>query len=227
VPENIQLVFSRPPEWLAADEFDRWYQAHIGEILAVEGYEAARRFALHAAVGSTSPTMYSHLALYGISGDSAQTLAGLERAIESGSIALPDWFAQTRFASFVGEALEGPVDFATLDHVYLVFSKPPAQIGLDDYIDWYATHMRENLTADGFDAAWRYRLEPNLIDPLDPCESVHAALYEVHGDLPALRVALKEAADGGRVGFPDWFGEIQFASMDCHAVSDAFTAVPA
>ena len=211
MPENIYLVFSKPPEWLAADEFDSWYEAHVGEILAVEGYSAARRFALHAAVGSTSPTMYSHLALYGITGDPAETTAGLDRVIKAGSIVLPDWFGEARFASFVGHALEGPIDFATLDHVYLVFSKQPAQIGLEDYIDWYATHMRENLTADGFDAAWRFRLEPDLVDPLAPCDAVHAALYEVHGDLPQLRVALKEAADAGRVGFPEWFGEIQFA----------------
>jgi hypothetical protein len=227
LPENIHLVFSKPPEWLAADEFDRWYEAHLGEILAVEGYAAARRFAPHAAVGTGSPTMYSHLALYGITGDPAETSARLEREVEAGSIALPDWFGEVRFASFFGQALEGPIDFSTLDHVYLVFSKQPAQIGLEDYIEWYATHMRENLTADGFDAAWRFRLEPDRIDPLAPCDAVHAALYEVHGDLPQLRVALKEAADAGRVGFPEWFGEIQFASMDCLAISDAISPVGA
>jgi hypothetical protein len=227
VPENVYLVFSKPPEWLAADEFDRWYESHLGEILAVAGYEGARRFAVHAAVGSTSPTMYSRLALYAISGEPAETTARLERAIQAGSIMLPEWFGEVRFASFVGHALEGPIDLATLDHAYVVFSRPPDQIGLEDYIDWYATHMRENLTADGFDAAWRYRLEPDLIDPLAPCDAVHAALYEVHGELPALRVALKDAADAGRVGFPEWFGEIQFASMDCLASSAALTAVGA
>ena len=225
--ENVYLVFSKPPEWLAADEFDRWYEEHAGEIVAVEGYDAARRFALHAAVGSTSPTMYSHLALYAISGEPAEVAARLEREIQDGSIVLPDWFGEVRFASFVGHALEGPIDLAALDHAYLVFSRQPARIGLEDYIDWYATHMRENLTADGFDAAWRYRLEPDRIDPLAPCDAVHAALYEVHDELPALRVALKEAADAGRVGFPEWFGEIQFASLDCLAISAALSGVGA
>jgi hypothetical protein len=227
VPENVHLVFSEPPEWLAADDFDRWYEAHVREILAVDGYDAARRFELHAAVGTTSPTMYSRLALYGISGDPAETLAGLQRAVEAGAVAHPEWFGEARFASFVGRALEGPIDLATLDHTYLVFSRPPAQIGLEDYIDWYYAHMRENLTATGFDAAWRYRLEPDRVDPLAPCDAVHAAIYEVHGDMPTLRAALKEAADAGRVSFPEWFGEIQFASMDCYAISGAVAAVPA
>jgi hypothetical protein len=227
VPENVHLVFSEPPEWLAVDEFDRWYEAHLDDILAVEGYDTARRFEPHAAVGTGPPTMYSRLALYGISGDPAQTLAGLDRAVKDGSVPLPEWFGEARFASFVGHALEGPIDLATLDHTYLVFSRPPPQIGLEDYIDWYHGHMRENLTATGFDTAWRYRLEPDLVDPLAPCEAVHAALYEVHGDMPTLRAALKEAADAGRVGFPEWFGEIQFASMDCYAISGAVSAVRA
>jgi hypothetical protein len=49
----------------------------------------------------------------------------------------------------------------------------------------------------------------------------------VHGELPQLRGALKEAADAGRVGFPDWFGEILFASLDCHAASAAHVGVAA
>ncbi len=205
MPENVYLVFSEPPARLAADEFDRWYDTHLDEILAVDGYDAARRFELHAAVGTTSPTMYSRLALYGISGEPAETLAGLERAITAGSVDIPEWFGEARFASFVGRALEGPIDFATLDHTYLVFSRPPAQIGLEDYIDWYHGHMRENLTATGFDAAWRYRLEPDRVDALAPCDADHAALYEVHGDMPTLRAALKEAADAGRnVGMSPW-----------------------
>ena len=64
-----------------------------------------------------------------------------------------------RFASFYGWALEGPIDLDRLDHLYAVFSKPPEAMPLDEFIDWYHTHARENLTADGFDAVWRYRLE--------------------------------------------------------------------
>ena len=82
-------------------------------------------------------------------------------------------------------------------------------------------------TADGFDAMWRYRLEADTGRPARPCEAVHAALYEVHGELPELRAALKAAADAGRVGFPDWFDEILFASLDCHAASRALAGVAA
>ena len=225
--ENVYFVFSEPPAAVGRADYGRWYEGHVRDILTIEGFASARRFDLAAAVGSTSPTMYSHLSLYAVEGDPREAMARLADAIAAGSVPLPDWFDGIRFASFYGHPLEGPIDLATLDHTYLVFSTPPAQIGLEDYIEWYATHARENLTADGFDAMWRYRLEADTTDPLAPCDAVHAALYEVHGELPQLRAALKEAADAGRVGFPDWFGEILFASLDCHAASAAHVGVAA
>ncbi len=227
MPENVYFVFSEPPAAVDRADYGRWYEGHVRDILAVEGFASARRFDLAPANGSTSPTMYSHLSLYAVEGDPQAAMARLAEAVDAGSVPLPDWFGGIRFASFYGEPLEGPIDLAVLDHTYLVFSRPPAQIPLEDYLEWYATHARENLTADGFDAMWRYRLEADRVDPLAPCESVHAALYEVHGELPQLRLALKEAADAGRVGFPDWFGEILFASLDCHAPSAAHVGVAA
>ena len=223
MPEQVHLMFSSPPEGLEAGAFERWLETLSSHVMAVEGYGAARHFRTAAAVGSASPTMYAHLVVYTVDGDPEAARARLRQAVASEPTAFAGGDG-IRFASFTGVALEGPIDLAALDHMYLVFSKPPARIGLEDYIAWYARHMRENLTADGFEAAWRYRLQADVVDSLAPADAVHAALYEVHGDLPQLRVALQEAADAGRVGFPDWFGEIQFASMDCLACSGVLTA---
>lgn len=219
MPESVYFVFSEPPATIDRGDYGRWYERHARDIVTVDGFVAARRFDLTAARGDTAPTMYSHLSLYAIGGDPRAAMARLSDAVADGSVPLPDWFDGIRFASFYADPLEGPIDLAALDHGYLVFSKQPARIPLDDYVEWYGTHARENLTADGFDAVWRYRLQADTVDSLAPCESVHAAFYEVHGELPELRAALKEAADAGRVGFPDWFGEILFAALDCHAAS--------
>ena len=227
MPESVYFVFSEPPPQVDRGDYGRWYEGHVRDILAVEGFRSARRFDLEVARGERSPTMYSHLSLYAIEGDPREAMARLRAAGEEGLVPLPDFFDEIRFASFYGDPLEGPIDLAALDHAYLVFSNPPAQISLDDYIEWYAAHARENLTAEGFDAVWRYRLHADRVDPLAPGESVHAAVYEVHGELPQLRLALKEAADAGRVGFPDWFGEILFASMDAYAASPALAGVAA
>jgi hypothetical protein len=222
--ERVYFVFSSPPDGMSRDDFGAWYEDHVRDILAVEGFESSRRFDLASITGGdTPPTNYSHLALYGIDGDSHAALARLGEAIGAGAVPIPDWFEQGRWASFHGHPLEGPIDLGRLDHTYIVFSRQPVGMDLDEYIEWYRTHARENLTADGFDAMWRYRLEADRADPLAPCESVHGALYEVHRELPELRAALKEAADAGRVGFPDWFGDILFASMDAHAASGVLT----
>ncbi len=225
MPENTYLVFSTPPEGMSAEEYGSWYQGHLADILRVEGFDAARRFNLEAQRGDTAPTMYPHLAFYVISGEPHETLERLGPAMADGSIPMPDWWGGVRFASFYAYGLEGPIDLDALDHMYAVFSRQPAGMGLDEYLDWYHTHARENCTATGFERAWRYRLERDAVDERAPCESVHAAFYEVHGEMPELRAALKEAADAGRVGFPDWFGDILFASMEGRAAGPVVAGV--
>ena len=225
MPDDIYFVFSTPPAEIAIDAFDRWYEQHVRDILTIDGFTAARRFHFDAIRGDSSPTMYAHLSLYVIDGDPRAAMARLDAAVASGDVPIPDWFERGRWASFHGDGLEGPIDLDRLDHAYMVFSKPPASIPLDDFVDWYATHARENCTAEGFDEVWRYRLEPDRVDPLAPSEMLHAALYEVHGELPELRAALKEAADAGRVGFPEWFDKILFASLDAKAASATLAGV--
>jgi hypothetical protein len=223
VAESVYLVFSKPPEGMSLAEFGEWYEQHVRDILAVEGFVAARRFGFDVIRGDTSPTMYSHLSLYVIEGDPH---AVMERLAAS-EVPIPDWFHDGRWASFYGDPLEGPIDLDHLDHAYLVFSRQPQGMPAEEFIDWYATHARENCTAEGFEDVWRYRLEPDTVDELAPGESIHVAIYEVHGELPALRAALKEAADAGRVGFPEWFDDILFASLDAKAASATVAGVSA
>jgi len=219
VSDNAYFVFSTPPPGMSLDDYGRWYDGHVEDILRVDGWAAARRFNLSAIRGDTSPTMYSHLSLYVTEGDPDEADAKLREASRAGRTPHAEWWDQVQICSFFGDGLEGPIDLDALDHAYMVFSRQPEQMPLDDYIEWYRTHARENLTADGFDAMWRYRITPNRIDPKAPGTSTHAALYQVHGELPALRAALKEAADAGRVGFPDWFDEILFASVEARAAA--------
>lgn len=41
MPENLLLVFSKPPEGLSDEEYNRWYDFHLGEILVAPGFVAA------------------------------------------------------------------------------------------------------------------------------------------------------------------------------------------
>jgi hypothetical protein len=219
----VHFVFSAPPANVSETEFDAFYKDHVAQILETPGFTAARRYWLEPIVGERPPTGYRHLSLYEIDGDSGDALTRLAQRAERGALTTPHWFPQVRFASFDGTALEA--DAAGLpEHAYLVFSTPPPSIAFDDYSLWYATHARENLTADGFDAASRYRLQAVTVDMEAPCTASHAALYAVSAELPELRRALAEAREAGRVHFPDWFGEIEFASVDCVAASATLAA---
>ena len=42
--ENLHLVFSKPPEAISDDAYNRWYDFHLGEILVVPGFVSARRY---------------------------------------------------------------------------------------------------------------------------------------------------------------------------------------
>jgi hypothetical protein len=44
--ENLHLVLSKPPEAISDDEYNRWYDFHLGELLVVPGFVSARRYRL-------------------------------------------------------------------------------------------------------------------------------------------------------------------------------------
>jgi hypothetical protein len=214
VPENLHLVFSKPPEWLSEPEYNRWYDFHLGEILVVPGFVAARRYRLEVTVGTGPLSEQTFLALYEIEGDPAEVMRELDKEVASASMDLPAWFPEIRFASFNAHSLGNLGDPVMADHLYLVFSKAPSAIGEQDYVAWYRDHLAENLTAQGFLYGWRFRLEPVVKDRVSPDESTHLALYEVEGELAALQAGLVAARESGAVHFPPWFDQIRFVSFD-------------
>jgi hypothetical protein len=216
--ENLHLVFSEPPEWLSEPEYNRWYDFHLGEILVVPGFVAARRYRLQVTVGAGPLSQRTFLALYEIEGAPAAVMRELDKEVESGRMDLPEWFPEIRFTSFNGLTLGNGSDPAMADHLYLVFSSAPPVLGEEDYVAWYRDHLAENLTAEGFLRGWRFGLEPVVRDPASPTGPTHLALYEVEGDLAALRAGLAAARESGVVHIPEWFGQIPFVSFDASAL---------
>jgi len=62
MPRGIFYVESSPISPERVDEYHRWYEQHIGEILSLEGFRSARRFVT---VGDGG----SFVAMYEIEGD--------------------------------------------------------------------------------------------------------------------------------------------------------------
>jgi hypothetical protein len=121
VTKYVHLVFSDPPAGVTEDEFNEWYDAHVQEILAVDGWVAATRYRIAPEVGADESGGYRFLSLYELDVPPEQAVANLAAAgmgnadtyIEKKGIEmkgdhddandplpLPGWFAAIRFASW-------------------------------------------------------------------------------------------------------------------------------
>jgi hypothetical protein len=106
VSTNIHLVYSRKPDSISEEDYNRWYDFHLGEILVVPGFVSAHRFKLSGeVVDPDNDTVYTHLSLYEIEGDVDQVMRDLDDEAASGRMQLPDWFDQIRFASWNAASL--------------------------------------------------------------------------------------------------------------------------
>lgn len=115
----IHLVFSDPPAHVPEDEFNTWYDAHVQEILAVDGWVAATRFRLDAVVAPDDTGRFRFLSLYELDVPPEVAVANLAAAgmgnadtyVElkgdggddaADPLPLPAWFPDIRFGSYNG-----------------------------------------------------------------------------------------------------------------------------
>jgi hypothetical protein len=222
--ENLHLVFSKPPEAISDEEYNRWYDFHLGEILVVPGFVSARRYRLQTVKGEWTPSGHRYLSAYEIEGDPHDVMRELDKEVASGRMQLPGWFPQITFASFNCHSHGNPVEARLADHLYLVFSAPPGGLGDDEFVAWYREHADENTQVPGFLANWRFRLEPEVIDPATETVATHLALYEVDRDLATLRANLGAARVTNEAGWPSWFDPTPWTSLDANAIGDRVPA---
>jgi hypothetical protein len=222
--ENLHLVFSKPPEGLSDEEYNRWYDFHLGEILVVPGFVAARRYRLQTVKGAWTPSAHRYLSAYELDGHPKDVMAELDKEIASGRMQLPTWFPEISFASFNCYSHGNPADPRLTDHLYLVFSAPPEGLDNGEFVSWYREHADENTRVPGLLANWRFRLEPEVVDALGPGPATHLAVYEVDRDLATLRANLESAAEVNRAGWPAWFDPTPWTSLDANAIGDRVPA---
>ncbi len=112
----VHLVFSDPPREVSEEEFNEWYDAHVQEILAVDGWVSATRYRLDPVVGAEEAGGYRFLSLYELDCPPEVAVANLADAgmgnadtyieLKADShdagdpLPLPDWFSGIRFASW-------------------------------------------------------------------------------------------------------------------------------
>lgn len=222
--DNLHLVFSKPPASVSDDAYNQWYDSHLSEILVVPGFVSARRYRLETVKGEWTPSGHRYLSAYELEGDPEEVMAELDKEVASGRMKLPEWFPQITFASFNCYAHGNPAQARLADRLYMVFSAPPE--GLDDaeFVAWYREHADENTQIPGFVANWRFRLEPEVIDPTTATVATHLALYEVDQDPATLRANLSAARVTNQAGWPSWFDPTPWTSLNATAIGERVPA---
>ncbi|WP_242124024.1 DUF4286 family protein [Sphingobium sp. Sx8-8] len=86
--EHVFVVLTNPVEG-REEEYNRWYdEVHLGEVLDVPGFVAARRYRVAPSAGAVT---HRYLALYHIdSDDVAASMAELNRRAGSGEMQMSD-----------------------------------------------------------------------------------------------------------------------------------------
>jgi hypothetical protein len=158
-----------------------------------------RRYRVRTLAGDLAPAGYPFL------------LIG--RAAESPVAGPADRWAAWRCVPVPGQA--APV---LADHLYLTFSSIPAGVSEDAYVDWYGSHLQENLAVPGFRRGWRFRTEPAGPPTHAVPTGRHLAMYEIEGDWSELRRALDAVAPGKRARWPEWFARRQRVSFEATAL---------
>ena len=95
------IVFSQPPDRISDEEFNRWYDPHLDEILVVPGFVSAQRYRMEAMVRNRARRVpYGFLSLYELEGDVPTIMTDLDDEAASGRMELPEWFPEIKFASW-------------------------------------------------------------------------------------------------------------------------------
>jgi hypothetical protein len=222
--DNLILVFSTPPAGVSPAEFSNWYDVHVRELAAVDGFAGARRYQMATIKGDWVPSGEHHLAVYETDGSPADALRAVGERAASGQLTLPGWFPQVEFATFACYLHGDHAGARLADHLYLVFAAPPEGLGNDEFVAWYQEHADENTQVPGFLANWRFRLEPEVIDASSPTVATHLAVYEVERDLATLRANLEAARVTNEARWPSWFDPAPWTSLDAIAIGDSVSA---
>lgn len=99
VQRTLYLVFSNCAPGREA-EFHEWYAEHVAQILAVEGFESARRMSRKEIDGRPSPE-YAYVVAYEISGDANEAFRKLQAARSAGRLSPLDPQVVTGFKGVV------------------------------------------------------------------------------------------------------------------------------
>ena len=195
---SFRAVFASPPTTIDEGEFHRWYDDHLDEILAHEGFLEARRYSIEPLRGSAAPLNYRFASMYRIDGDPEATNNVVRGSVSAGAIVHPAWFPLPRssWAYYPLSERELP----TLpDTLIMVMVTTPTGLAEDDYQNWYGRHVGAGLAVEGQQVLYRI-VQSTIDEDAPPSTATVAAVFAASlveiGDVPDDVVVLRASALG-------------------------------
>jgi hypothetical protein len=110
MPTTKMFVLSSPPDGVSAEEFQAWYDVHVREVLALDGFRGVERHEVEFLSSSSGePLPYSCLVAYEIEGEFDAAYGNLRAAVDSGRMYFPEWYDGVVSAGLRGRQLVGRV----------------------------------------------------------------------------------------------------------------------
>jgi hypothetical protein len=122
-------------------------------------------------------------------------------------------------------------------NLQIVFSHLPEAVTDEEFCEWYDAHLPEILSIPGFVSAQRFRLEPVVVDAVEPVSYRYLALYEIEGEPETLLAEMekrrlgtidsyaeRKEIDSSGPALPEWWARARFASWNCIALGERVSA---
>jgi hypothetical protein len=233
----VLVVFSRRPQVVTAEQYDRWHETHIAHILAVPGFAAAAGYDLVPALdGPAEPDRFTRAAIYEIAVSATEAMAALAAGLSSGHLDLPDWFGEIHVSCWLahplGQRLERGATGAESvpPGLQLVFSDAgdAAHPVSDESLDrWYEQHLDEILAIPGFTSAQRYRLQEVTRPAGGSIPGRRLCIYtttkppaELRAEMERMNLLSADSysrlkdTDATGPALPEWWDSVRFASWN-------------
>lgn len=206
---QLLFVYGKPVDG-RDDDFNTWYDRHIGEMAAVPGVRSGQRFAALDSEFAKAfpPPPAPYLSLYEFDGDPDGLWGGVRAALKAGEMTMSDSVDPSAVQMQVwaphGDRLQNPSPVRHDERgLYFVFGN--AREGQDEaYNEWYDnTHLPEVLGVPGVLSAQRYTLATPEFTKHTPVTHRYLAVYEYEGDADAIMGVMREKSASGEMTMHD------------------------
>lgn len=227
------FVVNTNPVAAREDDFNRWYELHVREVVDnIDGFVAGQRYRLNDVQRfDARPAPWKYLTLYELEGDVDAIHESNSKVRESGIYTPYDGLLEDDHVAHVyspvddGYRRDGWEGRNGATHVQVVRSNP-GPLGEDAYNAWYDRHIHEVVdNIDGYMGAQRYVLNASQRPGMPPSRWRYVTIYEVAtDDVPAVHRSNLSARDAG--AFTPNQGELadDYIGQLFVRVGDRFTA---